>query len=486
MRAVFDFHSLAQLGVPIRRVVADSRKVQPGDVFLACMGEYQDGRNFIPQALAAGAVAVVWEQDDFSWNPAWQVPHLAVPGLRWLAGSIAAHVQGDPSRHMPVIGVTGTNGKTSITHWLAQALSLLSRKTAVIGTVGNGFWGALEGSTHTTPDPVSLQEKLAGYRAQGAQCMAIEVSSHGLDQGRVNGTHFEVAVFTNLTRDHLDYHGDMESYGEAKAKLFAWPDLPFAVINGDDEFGRKLAASAERAGVKVWRYGLQAGDLHCRDLLINESGVSATVVTPLGELPLRSGLLGEFNVSNLLATLGCMLALNVPLTDAAAALQQIEPAPGRLQALNQGGSEPLVVVDYAHTPDALEKVLSTLQAIKPAGAKLYCVFGCGGDRDPGKRPLMGKAVSWLADVAVVTSDNPRSEDPQHIIEQILTGMGKAAKVEQDRAAAINWAIEQAQPGDIVLLAGKGHEEYQQVQSVKLPFSDAAVARAALAKRGGAA
>jgi len=485
MRAVFDFHDLQKLGVPVSRVVADSRKVAAGDLFLACMGEYQDGRNFIPQAIAAGAAAVLWEQDDFSWNPEWQVPHLAVPGLRWLAGPIAAHVLGDPSRHMPVIGVTGTNGKTSITHWLAQALSDTGRRTAVIGTVGNGFWGALEGSTHTTPDPVSLQEKLAAYRTAGAQAMAIEVSSHGLDQGRVNGTHFEVAVFTNLTRDHLDYHGDMESYGEAKAKLFAWPGLKHAAINCDDEFGRRLALNAERAGVKVWRYGLRDGDLHCRELHIDQDGINMLVVTPQGEARIGSQLLGEFNASNLLATLGVLLALDVPLHDAAVALGRIEAAPGRLQTVSAIG-QPLVVVDYAHTPDALEKVLSTLQAIKQPGALLYCVFGCGGDRDPGKRPLMGKAVSWLADVAVVTSDNPRSEDPQAIIEQILTGMGKAAKIEQDRAAAINWAIEQARSGDIVLIAGKGHEEYQQVQAVKLPFSDAAVARAALAKRGGAA
>jgi UDP-N-acetylmuramoyl-L-alanyl-D-glutamate--2,6-diaminopimelate ligase len=485
MRAVFDFHELNKLGVVIRRVVTDSRKVLPGDVFLACRGEYLDGRNFIAQAITAGAAAVLWEQDDFSWNPEWQVPHLAVPGLRWLAGPIAAHVLGEPSRQMPVIGVTGTNGKTSITHWLAQALSALGRSTAVIGTVGNGFWGQLEATTHTTPDPVSVQQNLAAFRAQGAQCVAIEVSSHGLDQGRVNGTHFEVAVFTNLTRDHLDYHGDMESYGEAKAKLFAWPALKTAVINGDDEFGRTLLAQTRHAGVSSWSYGLQQGDIHCRELQINQDGINMLVATPAGEIRIGSQLLGEFNAYNLLAALGVLLSLDVPLADAAHALGKIEAAPGRLQTVSAIG-QPLVVVDYAHTPDALEKVLSTLQAIKPAGGKLYCVFGCGGDRDPGKRPLMGKAAAWLADVSVVTSDNPRSEEPQAIIEQILAGMGKATHIEQDRATAIDWAISRASDNDIVLIAGKGHEEYQEVSGVKQPFSDASVARAALAKRGGQA
>ncbi|MDQ5886824.1 MAG: UDP-N-acetylmuramoyl-L-alanyl-D-glutamate--2,6-diaminopimelate ligase, partial [Pseudomonadota bacterium] len=317
MRAVFDFHELNKLGVVIRRVVTDSRKVLPGDVFLACRGEYLDGRNFIAQAITAGAAAVLWEQDDFSWNPEWQVPHLAVPGLRWLAGPIAAHVLGEPSRQMPVIGVTGTNGKTSITHWLAQALSALGRSTAVIGTVGNGFWGQLEATTHTTPDPVSVQQNLAAFRAQGAQCVAIEVSSHGLDQGRVNGTHFEVAVFTNLTRDHLDYHGDMESYGEAKAKLFAWPALKTAVINGDDEFGRTLLAQTRHAGVSSWSYGLQQGDIHCRELQINQDGINMLVATPAGEIRIGSQLLGEFNAYNLLAALGVLLSLDVPLADAA-------------------------------------------------------------------------------------------------------------------------------------------------------------------------
>ncbi|MBB5018848.1 UDP-N-acetylmuramoyl-L-alanyl-D-glutamate--2,6-diaminopimelate ligase [Chitinivorax tropicus] len=472
------------LGLPVKRVVADSRQVRPGDVFLACMGEYRDGRDFISKAIDAGAAAVLWDDaDGFVWQAEWSLPNRPVSGLRWCAGEIASHVNGSPSEQMTVIGVTGTNGKTSISTWLSHALTHLGKRTAVIGTVGNGFPGALEHTTHTTPDAVTLQDRLLAYRQQGAEAIAMEVSSHGLDQGRVNGVAFDVAVFTNLTRDHLDYHGDMASYGESKAKLFQWPGLRKAVINLDDPFGVKLAALAQENDIAVWGYGLREGELHCRELKVDEAGIRMTVVTPAGEVLIRSGLLGLFNASNLLAALGAMLAIGVAPAEAAQALSEIDAAPGRMQRLG-GESTPLVVVDYAHTPDALDKALSTLREILPAHRQLYCVFGCGGDRDPGKRPLMGSVVCRQADVPVVTSDNPRTEDPDVIIEHIRAGMSCDYRVEVDRAMAIRWAVADAKPGDIVLIAGKGHEDYQDVQGVKTPFSDVEQARAALTRYAG--
>ncbi|WP_137937733.1 UDP-N-acetylmuramoyl-L-alanyl-D-glutamate--2,6-diaminopimelate ligase [Chitinivorax sp. B] len=475
---------LAQLGIPIKRVVADSRQVRQGDVFLACMGEYRDGRAFISKAIAAGAAGVLWDDvDGFAWQAEWDVPHQPVTGLRWRAGEIASHVNGDPSQYMAVIGVTGTNGKTSITTWLSHALTKLGVRTAVIGTVGNGFPDALESTTHTTPDAVTLQSRLKTYHQQGAAAIAMEVSSHGLDQGRVNGVAFDVAVFTNLTRDHLDYHGDMASYGESKAKLFKWPGLKRAVINLDDAFGEKLIAQVRERGIPVWAYGLRAGELHCRELKVDENGIRMTVVTPVGEVVITSKLLGLFNASNLLATLGALLAQGVAPAEAGLVLSNIDAAPGRMQRLG-GGDKPLVVVDYAHTPDALDKALATLREILPAHRNLYCVFGCGGDRDPGKRPLMGSVVCRQADIPVVTSDNPRTEDPDVIIEHIRAGMSCDYRVEVDRAMAIRWAVANAKAGDIVLIAGKGHEDYQDVQGVKTPFSDVEQARAALTRPAG--
>lgn len=472
---------LDKLGLPVRRVEADSRRILPGDVFLACRGEYTDGRDYIAAALEKGAAAVLWDDaDGFAWNPAWQVPNLAVPNLRERAGIVAAHVYGRPSEAMQVVGITGTNGKTSISHWLAQAYSLLGQKAALIGTVGNGFYGALTETTHTTPDPVTVQQKLAEYRRQGAAVVSMEVSSHGLDQFRVNGVSFDTAVFTNLTRDHLDYHGSMEDYGASKARLFFWQGLRHAVINVDDAFGRQLVAELAGEPVQVLSYGLEQGDVRVRTLTANLDGLQLTVSTPWGDAEIRSPLLGRFNASNLLACLAVLCAGGVPLADAAAVLGRIQPARGRMQRVG-GGHEPLVVIDYAHTPDALEKALSTLSDIRPAGARLYCVFGCGGDRDRGKRPIMGEIAERVADVAVLTSDNPRTEDPLAIIADVRAGMQAPGHVEADRAAAIHWAVRSARAGDVVLVAGKGHEEYQDIAGVKHPFSDFRVAEDALTR-----
>lgn len=475
--------AIEQHGITLTRVESDSRRIAPGDVFLACRGEYADGRDFIGAALERGAAAVLWDAEGgFSWRDEWAVPNLAVPALRERAGIVAAMSLGHPSRTMRVIGITGTNGKTSISHWLAQAYSLLSHKAALIGTVGNGFYGALTETTHTTPDPVTVQQRLAEYQRQGASVVTMEVSSHGLDQFRVNGVAFDTAVFTNLTRDHLDYHGSMAAYGAAKARLFHWDGLKHAVINVDDAFGRELAAGIDRSRTQLVSYGLAQGDVRPLSLNANLDGLQLKVTTPWGEGEIRSSLLGRFNASNLLACLATLCAGGVPLADACAVLGRIHSARGRMQRVG-GNHEPLVVVDYAHTPDALEKAASTLSDIRPAGSRLFVVFGCGGDRDRGKRPMMGAIAERVADVAVVTSDNPRTEDPQRILDDILAGMQAPGHVEIDRERAIRWAVGAAQAGDIVLVAGKGHEEYQDVMGVKHAFSDFRIAEDALTQWG---
>ncbi len=470
--------ALEQLGPVAGQIQADSRRVRPGDVFLACRGEYADGRDYIADAIAHCAAAVLWDPaGGFVWQADWAVPNLPVPQLRERAGIVAAQLLDEPGKAMTVIGVTGTNGKTSITHWLAQAWTLLGHEAALIGTVGNGLYGRLETTTHTTPDPVTVQQQLASFRQQGAQVVAMEVSSHGLDQFRINGVPFGTAVFTNLTRDHLDYHGSMADYGSAKERLFHWEGLRHAVVNIDDAFGLELAARAE-AG-QVISYGLEAGDVHPLELTASLTGLHLRVITPWGEGTIDSGLLGRFNAANLMACLATLCANGVPLADACRVLGRIEPARGRMEKVG-GGDRPLVVVDYAHTPDALEKGLETLAAIRPAGARLYCVFGCGGDRDRGKRPMMGEIAARLADVAVVTSDNPRSEEPGQIIADITAGMATTGHIDADRRAAIGWAVAHARAGDVILIAGKGHEEYQDIRGVKQPFSDFREAEAALA------
>ncbi len=466
--------AFAHLGVT--GITSDSRQVRAAMVFAAYPGEAGDGRNYIAAAVAAGAAAVVWEAADFEWPVAFaQVPNFAVPGLRDVLGEIAAAVYGKPSETMWVIGVTGTNGKTSCTQWIAQSLNVLARKTAIIGTLGNGIPPDLHYTGNTTPDATVVQAALRDYRESGATALAMEVSSHGLDQGRVCGVQFDVAVLTNFTQDHLDYHGDMATYATAKSKLFAWPNLRYAILNSDDVLGRELVSKTSATSVVT--YGFDVADVRGSDLQLSLAGLHMQVDTPWGAGRLSSALLGRFNAHNLLATLAVLLVSDVAFDDALRVLAQVQPVAGRMQTLG-GGVQPLVVVDYAHTPDALEKVLQTLRELNPVG-KLWCVFGCGGERDAGKRPLMGAAVSQYADRAMVTSDNPRSEQPQQIIDAIRAGMNGQEMVEIDRALAINSVIAQAQAGDVVLIAGKGHEDYQEVAGVKYPFSDVQVAQLAL-------
>jgi UDP-N-acetylmuramyl-tripeptide synthetase len=461
-------------------VTADSRQVVPGALFLAYPGVHSDGRRYIGQAVAAGASAVLWESQGFAWDAAIKVANLGVSQLKNQVAEIASEFYQYPSRKLEVIGVTGTNGKTSVSQWIAQAMQALGEKTAVIGTIGSGFadvsGNGLVETSNTTPDAILLQKMLADYANQGAVAVAMEVSSHGLDQGRVNAIEFDFAVFTNLTRDHLDYHETMDAYASAKRKLFDWPSLRTAVVNVDDDFGKEMAESLRVSSKSIVTYGLVQGDVRADKLTLSANGISMKVITPQGVAVLSAPVLGRFNAYNLLAVLATLLARQVPLGDAISAIAQIKPVDGRMQQFG-GKDKPLVVVDYAHTPDALENVLVSLR--EQTQGKLICVFGCGGDRDAGKRPLMGSIAEKYAHHVVVTSDNPRNENPALIIEQIVNGMTVLPSIAPDRAVAIQQAIKFANKDDVVLLAGKGHEEYQEIGGLRTPFSDIAVAQSAL-------
>jgi UDP-N-acetylmuramyl-tripeptide synthetase len=385
-----------------------------------------------------------------------------------------------------MVGVTGTNGKTTTSQWIAQALDDAGRRCGVIGTLGIGLAGALEPTANTTPDAAVFHETLARFRDEGAKAVSMEVSSIGLDQGRVNGTTFDVAVFTNLTRDHLDYHGSMAAYGDAKAKLFSWPGLACSVINADDPYGQRLIDEVRGRGGRAMSYGVANAEVAATSVAMGSRGLSLGVATPWGPGEVDTGVVGAFNVSNLLATLGALLASDVGLERALDALSRAAPPPGRMERHGGGGMSPLVVIDYAHTPDALEKVLVAMRPAVADGRELVCVFGCGGDRDPGKRPVMGRVAAQLADRVVVTTDNPRFEDPAAIAGAVAKGIVETGQrrwlLELDRAAAIAAAVRAAKPGDVVVVAGKGHETYQEVAGERRPFSDARVVDEALAGR----
>ena len=479
--------TLAKLKATVRRITADSRTVHPGDSFAAYPGESMDGRTFIPDAIRRGAGSVLWDNEAFQWAEDWNAPNLGVADLKQQVGFIADHVYEHPSAKLWVVGVTGTNGKTSCAHWIARALTAEGRTSAIAGTLGNGLYGTIEPASNTTPDAATLHEMMRRWVNAGAESVAMEVSSHGLVQGRVNGVKFDVALFTNLTRDHLDYHRTMDAYGAAKARLFDWPTLKTAVINAEDPFGIALIERCRARGVKVLTYGRTAGDVTMRRVQVGVEGIVGIVSTPWGEAELASPLVGAFNVSNLLGVLTVLLASDVPLDRAMMHIGRFEPVAGRMQRISAPG-QPLVVVDYAHTPDALEKVLGALRPIADTrNGRLVVVFGCGGDRDPGKRPQMGAIAARLADKVVITNDNPRTEDPDAIIEAIVTGTlactpQSKTVIEKTpgRDAAIAAAIAGATEHDTVLVAGKGHETYQEIAGVRHPFSDVDHARTALA------
>ena len=486
---------LAALGARVTGLCADTRSLTAGEVFLAYPGSRRDGRSFIPSALESGAAAVLWERAGFDWNASWEVPNLGIDDLRGFAGRLAHEVYGRPSERLWTIGVTGTNGKTSCSQWIAQACGVCGARTAVIGTLGTGFPAGpagepekLDAGLNTTPDAVALHRSLAKLLGAGAQGVAMEVTSIGLDQGRVNGVAFGAALFTNLSRDHLDYHRDMESYARAKQRLFEAPSLKHAVLNLDDVQGvylaNALAGRVNRAGYScspgvAARAGLERyAEAHAIEL--SSKGISFEVKSSWGEARIESALLGRFNVSNLMGVLATMLVSGVPFDRATAALAYLQPVVGRMQRIG-GSGKPLVVVDYAHTPDALEKTLVALKDVaRSGGGRLVAVFGCGGERDRGKRPLMGAVASRHADSIVVTSDNPRGEDPEAIIAEVTAALPVPYEAIEDRRAAIARAIASANTGDVVLIAGKGHETYQEIAGRKLPFSDATEAERALA------
>jgi UDP-N-acetylmuramoyl-L-alanyl-D-glutamate--2,6-diaminopimelate ligase len=486
------FAQLARQGAMIERLSSDSRQAGPGVCFFAWRGERGDGRDHIPQAIANAAAAVLWERDGFDWPAAWRLPNLGVPGLKAQAGRLASAFHGRPSESLWVCGVTGTNGKTSCSQWLASLLARAGEPAAVIGTLGSGLVGALAPGAYTTPDALEVHRLLAGFRRDGARAVAMEVSSHGLVQGRVNGVAFRCALFTNLSHEHLDYHGSMDAYAAAKALLFETPALETAVLNLDDVVGVRLAQGMAARGVRTIAYSLTPSaiapgvadqSIVAREVRAGAQATRLALASSWGEAEVTVGALGRFNAANALGVLGCLVARGVPFPAAAAMLEQLPEVPGRMQRLG-GDGVPLAVVDFAHTPDAIEKVLQALRPVAEArGGRLVIVFGAGGDRDPSKRSLMGALASRHADAIVLTSDNPRGEDPLAIIAAVRAGIDGPCTVEPDRAVAIGQALRDAAAADVVLLAGKGHETWQEVAGERRPFSDAACARAALAARG---
>lgn len=476
---------LAAQGVQPNGVADDSRQVLPGDLFVAYPGDLADGRKFIADAMARKASAVLWENDgEFIWNPDWRLANMPVTGLRQLCGPLAHRVFGEPSERLSLIAVTGTNGKTTISQWLGR---LHSRRCAIIGTLGAGFAEDLIETGFTTPEAATLTRYLRRFADEGAQACALEASSIGIEEGRIDGARVDVAVFTNLTRDHLDYHGSMEAYAAAKEKLFTWPRLRLAVINIDDPFGRELASRTTATKVLVYSQkeaqGMHQGLIRAEDVEETLGGLRFRLCAPNGRAQVETGLLGRYNVSNLLAVAAVLIDSGLTPADVATCFAGLTAPPGRLEKLG-GNGEPLIAVDYAHTPDALESALHALRGVANArNAGLTVIFGCGGDRDRGKRPLMGAIAARLADHVVLTSDNPRSEDPVAILDEISKA-APAAEVIADRAEAIRRTILAVPPSEVILLAGKGHETYQEIAGVRRPFSDLIEAEAALAARQG--
>lgn len=505
----------AQLA-PGAQLSADSRQIRPGDAFVAFPGLRSDGRQYIAQAILNGARAVLWQREVFNWPHLDEAAHLAVAQLRERAGEIAHEFYERPSERFELIAITGTNGKTSCSQWIASGYEIDGQRAAVVGTLGSGLIGQLDAFGLTTPDAIALHRMFAQFRDAAVRKVAIEASSIGLDQGRLDGARVVAAVFTNLTHDHLDYHKTMQAYGAAKARLFARPELRLAVVNGDDAGASLMLASLRNPAITSIAYGTnpRRHAVAARSVLLAEridarsDGVTLTIGGDFGNARIELAVLGRFNALNVCAAMATWLGLGMRFARACELAAQLTPVRGRMQKVSSIASaaapsaassgatdvvrvdpsllEPLVVVDYAHTPDALENALQTLQPVARArGGLLWCVFGAGGDRDPGKRPVMGGKAEALADRVVVTSDNPRGESPFKIISDIRSGLTREPHLsEGDRALAIRRALAEAQPADVVLIAGKGHEEYQEVAGQKLPFSDTEIAHAALLARRG--
>lgn len=462
----------------ISRIISDSRDVQSGDLFIALKGFQQDGRRFIPDAIAKGASAVLVENviPAHAGNsleiPACvgKTPLISITNLPQYLGEIAARFYHYPARNLKIFGVTGTNGKTSCTHFIAQCLTALKHSCGIIGTLGSGFYGTLKETGFTTPDALTLQAVLKSFIDHHAEAVAMEVSSHSIDQGRVNSIEFDVGVFTNLTQDHLDYHGDMQTYAAVKKRFIAEFPVRQVIINADDPYGQQWIKELARKPVISYSVLSTAAEVYAHHTQLTLQGITTEIVTPWGKAQVNLSLIGLFNLSNMLAVIAALCAYGIPFNDVIRVIQQVRPVPGRMQLLG-GQRQPLVVVDYAHTPDALQNALQALRS--HTQGKLVCVFGCGGDRDKGKRPLMAKIAEQIADKVIVTSDNPRHEDPAVIAAEIRAGFLRPESVfiELDRSKAIQNSIQWSESADCILIAGKGAEHYQQIGDQKLPFDD---------------
>ncbi len=468
----------------------DSRQVQPGDAFIAWPGYATDGRQFAAAALEAGASTCLVERDGVDAFGFDDARVATLPALKAAAGAIAHDYFGQPSAALDVVATTGTNGKTSTAWWMAQALTLLGRRCGVIGTLGvgrpplAGDAGEIRPTGLTTPDPVTLHATLRRFVDEGCSACALEASSIGLIEHRLDGTRIDVALYTNFSPDHLDFHGTMEAYWAAKRALFAWPGLRAAALCIDDLHGAGLAAELQASELDLWPVSTQvAARLTARDIRYLDGGLAFEVIEAQAVVPVRSTLIGAYNAGNLLVVLAGLRALGVSLAEAAAVVPRLTPVPGRMQRVGAGDLE--VVVDYAHTPDALDKVLQALRPLATArGGQLWCVFGCGGNRDTRKRAPMGAIAQAGADRVIITSDNPRHEDPAAIVAMIEAGLGAGGPRDHvqtviDRRTAITMAVRGAAPADVVLIAGKGHEDYQEIAGVRHPFSDAVEVQAAL-------
>ncbi|WP_166251950.1 UDP-N-acetylmuramoyl-L-alanyl-D-glutamate--2,6-diaminopimelate ligase [Marinobacter salicampi] len=473
--------------VTIHGLTTDSREVRSGDAFVAISGANTPADHYVEAAIRSGATVILLEADA-SGECEERLGALVVPVvcLKERLGLIADRFYEHPSQRLRVLGVTGTNGKTSVSHYVAQLLSDTGYPCGLMGTLGYGMLGRLSPASHTTPDVVSVNRNLAHIHSQGGRTAVMEVSSHALEQGRIDGVRIAGAIFTNLTRDHLDYHGSMEAYGSAKARLFAREELHFAVLNFDDPFGQQLYEQLEGRCDRI-RYSLHEAqtELWLTSLEVEVDGFTASLDGLWGKFTVSAPLLGTFNISNLLAATGAVLSLGVPVERVIQATRRLSPPPGRLESyMGSGGVQ--VVVDYAHTPDALKNALAALR--QHVHGSLICVFGCGGDRDSGKRPDMAREAEAAADRIFITDDNPRSERPEAIVSDIIAGFSRPERVQviHDRADAIRTAVSQAEPGDVVLVAGKGHESWQEMSGQRILFSDAEQVRSALALTGGVA
>lgn len=463
--------------VRLTGICLDNRCIEPGQAFVAVQGQLGHGLDYARAAVAAGAVAVI--HDGLQPFPQLAVPAVRVAGLGDKLGELASRYFAAPSEQMTIAGVTGTNGKTSVAHFLAQSWQRVYGNAGMVGTLGYGPVGHIQNGERTTPDAIRLQQVLADCLKADVEYLAMEVSSHALQQHRCQTVQFDAAIFTNLTRDHLDYHGNMADYAAAKRRLFTDHAPAFAIINHDDELGKKWFDELN-GGMQMLSFGLEKGaELHAEVRSMDVNGMHIRIDGPWGCEEFHTGLLGEFNASNLLAAAGTLALLGMPWSQVLHQLEVMQPVPGRMMRLGGESGQPVVVIDYAHTPDALEHALQAARA--HLNGRLTCVFGCGGNRDQGKRPQMGRAAEMLADYVYVTSDNPRHESASSIIEDVMAGFESPDKatVEPDRATAIHRAIANCRPGDIVLVAGKGHETWQEIGDRKIPFSDESEILAAL-------